>query len=334
MSTTATTPPPAAAEPVRRAYPRGFTIIDNRIITDFCPQIGIAGLALYAVLSKYADNVTRQCYPSIRTLSRQLGISPRRVLRTIQVLEEAGLVQVTRARTEQGRHHVNVYTLLSVSNSQTDSTPMLHDMQHGGVTASTPLLHDVQHPGVTASTPVLHDVQHPGVTASTELYSINYTQLNKRESERGSDSESPAHALTSQDNDAVKAYRELCGRTPDAMQRAVISETVTDLSHWAEVIRQWLLSGFRKQNVAGMLDWYTHGIPQRGGDNNPWSAAGKLLGFQGNRSGNRSGERQASTWKDTPEERARFDAEWEAYLQEARERARATEEAANQSADG
>lgn len=313
MSRTATTPLPAAAEHVHKAYPRGFTIIDNRIITDFCPQIGIAGLALYAVLSKYADNVTRQCYPSIRTLSRRLGISPRRVLRTIQVLEEAGLVQVTRARTEQGRRQVNVYTLLSVSNSQI---------------ASTPVLHDVQRPVIPASTPALHDVQHPGVTASTELYSINYTQLNKRESERGSERESPAHALTSQDNDAVKAYRELCGRTPDATQRAAISETVTDLSHWAEVIRQWVLSGFRKQNVAGMLDWYTQGIPQRGG-NNPWSAAGKLLGFQGNR----PGEWQPSTPKETPEERARFDAEWEALGREARERARAAQEAANKTAD-
>ncbi len=95
---------------------------------------------------------------------------------------------------------------------------------------------------------------------------------------------------------------------------------MTDLSRWAEVVRQWVLSGFRKQNVAGMLDWYTQGIPQRGGDNNPWSAAGKLLGFQGDRSGNRSGGSQTSRYQETPEETARLDAEWEMYRQEAQGR--------------
>ncbi len=322
MSTTAITPPPAAAESVRRAYPRGFTIIDNRIITDFCPQIGIAGLALYAVLSKYADNVTRQCYPSIRTLSRQLGISQPTVLKAMQLLEVAGLVEVVRARSSRGQRHVNVYTLLPIPYGQAASSPIVNDVSH------------MQQGGKAALAPVLNAVEHPAKPALAELDSINYTQLNKRESERGRDSESPAHALPSQDYVAVKVYRELCGRTPDATQCAAISETVTDLSRWAEVVRQWVLSGFRKQNVAGMLDWYTQGIPQRGGDNNPWSAAGKLLGFQGDRSGNRSGGSQTSRYQETPEETARLDAEWEMYRQEAQGRARAAEEAANQTTDG
>ncbi len=335
MSTTAITPLPAAAEPAHRAYPRGFTLIDNRIITDFCPQIGIAGLALYAVLSKYADNVTRQCYPSIRTLSRQLGISQPTVLKAMQLLEVAGLVEVVRARSSRGQRHVNVYTLLPIPYGQAASSPTVKDVSHTGEdgkaalpSMGNPASH-VQQGGKAALAPVQNDVQHPAKPALPELYSINNTQLNKRESERGRERESPAHALPSQENDAVKAYRELCGRTPDATQRAAISETVTDLSHWAEVVRQWVLSGYRKQNVAGMLDWYTQGIPQRGGGNNPWSAAGRLLGFQGNRSGGW----QPSTPKETPEEQARLDAEWDMYRQEARQRAQAAEEAGNQAAD-
>ncbi len=330
MSRKDPTPTPAdPAEPARRAYPRGFTLIDNRIITDFCPQIGIAGLALYAMLGKYADNVTRQCYPSIRTLSRRLGISQPTVLKAMQLLEVAGLVEVVRARSSRGQRHVNVYTLLPVPDGPADPAPVLHAVEHVAPLAAAPMLHAIEHPAPLAEAPVLHQIEHPAKPALAELYSINNTQLNKRESERGSDSESPAHALPSQENDAVKAYRELCGRTPDAMQRAAISETVTDLSHWAEVVRQWVLSGYRKQNVAGMLDWYTQGIPQRGGGN-PWSAAGRLLGFQGNRSGGW----QPSTPKETPEETARLDAEWEMYRQEALQRARAAEEAANQTAAG
>jgi DNA-binding Lrp family transcriptional regulator len=331
MSRTATTSLPAAAEPVRRAYPRGFTIIDNRIITDFCPQIGIAGLALYAVLSKYADNVTRQCYPSIRTLSRRLGISQPTVLKAMQLLEVAGLVEVVRARSSRGQRHVNVYTLLPIPYGQAASSSIVNDVSHTSEDAKAALpstgnhASDMQQGGIAALPPVLNDVEHPAKPALAELYSINNTQVNKRESESGQ----PAHALTSQENDAVKVYRDACGRTPNATQRAAISETVTDLSRWEEVIRQWVLSGFRKQNVAGMLDWYNQGIPQRGG-NNPWSAAGRLLGFQGNR----PGEWQPSTPKETPEERARFDAEWEALGREARERARALQEAANQTADG
>jgi hypothetical protein len=320
MSRTATTPPPAAAEPVRRPYPRGFTIIDNRIITDFCPQIGIAGLALYAVLSKYADNVTRQCYPSIRTLSRQLGISRPTVHKVTAVLEEVGLVRVERGHATRGKRPVNIYTLLPIPDGPLAVPSMVHQVAYDG------------HNGPQDGQPKVNDVDRVGQGGLPELYSINYTQLNKRESERGSESEPSAHAPAPPshlDHVAVKAYRDACRRTPNATQRAAISETVTDLSRWEEVIRQWVLAGFRKQNVAGMLDWYNQGIPQRGG-NNPWSAAGKLLGFQGNR----PGEWQPSTPKETPEETARLDAEWEALGREARERARALQEAANQTADG
>ncbi len=213
MSRKDPTPTPAdPAEPARRAYPRGFTLIDNRIITDFCPQIGIAGLALYAMLGKYADNVTRQCYPSIRTLSRRLGISQPTVLKAMQLLEVAGLVEVVRARSSRGQRHVNVYTLLPVPDGPADPAPVLHAVEHVAPLAAAPMLHAIEHPAPLAEAPVLHQIEHPAKPALAELYSINNTQLNKRESERGSDSESPAHALPSQKNDAVKAYRELCGR--------------------------------------------------------------------------------------------------------------------------
>jgi hypothetical protein len=111
----------------------------------------------------------------------------------------------------------------------------------------------------------------------------------------------------------------VCGSPPDALQRATIAATVTDVAQWTEIIRQWLLAGYRKQNVAGMLDWYTNGIPER--SNNYGRSAGSRragggLGF----SGQRPGEWHAPYRRETPEETARLDAEWAILVREARER--------------
>jgi hypothetical protein len=144
------------------AYPHGFTRIDNRIVSRYGPQIGALGIALYAVLSFHADNDTHECYPSIRTLSGRLGMCQRRVLKTIQVLEEAGLVQVVCARSSQGRRHVNVYTLLPIP-----------DAQHPAVPETAPLLTSGQHPAVPEAAPLLTQRQHPVVPQAAELNLIN-----------------------------------------------------------------------------------------------------------------------------------------------------------------
>lgn len=163
-------------------------------------------------------------------------------------------------------------------------------------------------------------VAQDGKGAFPELDLINNTQLNQRGSECGQPAPTPPAQL---DHLAVKAYQAVWGSPPDALQRAAIAAAVTDVPQWAEVVRQWRLAGYRKQNVAGMLDWYINGIPERSngyGRSAGGGRAGGGLGFASQRSGNRAGEWDRSSQTETPEERARFDAEWAAYLQASRNR--------------
>jgi DNA-binding MarR family transcriptional regulator len=302
----------------RTRYPHGFAPIDNRVVTVYAEHIGAIALALYTVLSVHASHATRTCYPSLRYLSRHLKLSQPTVLKAIQVLEEVGLIAVARVRTKQGQRRVNVYTLLSIREGQQAPLPVGNNVDHRGSAALPPAaddVNDVAHRGKPALAPVLNDVEHPAKPDLAEQYVINKTQENKRESVNKGLAEPPAPTPDPQlDHPAVKAYRDTCKRTPDETQRAAIAAAVTDLARWQEIVRQWLLTGYRKQNVAGMLDWYQNGIPDKGGSHG-WGG-GARLGFQGNR----PGEWHKSEPPETPEEKARRDAEWEVLVREAHER--------------
>lgn len=65
------------------------------------------------------------------------------------------------------------------------------------------------------------------------------------------------------DHPAVRACRERCKLTPNETQHAEIAVAVRDMPRWEEVLERWLLAGYRKNNVAGMLDWYRGRIPDR-----------------------------------------------------------------------
>ncbi len=301
--------PPGTPHPrTPEAYPQGFTRIDNRIISLYASQIGPSALAVYMGLCFHADNVTRTCFPALRTLSRRLGLSRTTVLKAISTLEAVGLVRVTRERTERGKPRVNVYTLLPVPNASANLPSTVHHLDNTG------------HNGLQDVPPKANFVNHVGPVDEPELDSINKTQLNQRGSECGQPAPTPPAQL---DHLAVKAYQAVWGSPPDALQRAAIAAAVTDVPQWAEVVRQWRLAGYRKQNVAGMLDWYINGIPERSngyGRSAGGGRAGGGLGFASQRSGNRAGEWHTSSQTETPEERARFDAEWAAYLQASRNR--------------
>lgn len=82
------------------------------------------------------------------------------------------------------------------------------------------------------------------------------------------------------DHPAVVAYRDKCKLTPNATQRQAIAGTVTDIPRWSDVIGNWLLRNYRKDNVAGMLDWYRDGIPERSNGNDNRSATRGASGLQ------------------------------------------------------
>ena len=49
--------------------------LDNCIIDDYAAEMGAIGVAVYAVLQRYADRTTGQCWPSVATIAVTLRLS-------------------------------------------------------------------------------------------------------------------------------------------------------------------------------------------------------------------------------------------------------------------
>lgn len=57
----------------------------------------------------------------------------------------------------------------------------------------------------------------------------------------------------------VDMYRELTHLTPNAEQRQQIEDRVTELGVWQSTVQHWLLHGWNRLNLAGMLELYGRG---------------------------------------------------------------------------
>lgn len=68
---------------------------------------------VYFALCSFSNEKTQSCYPSIRTLSRMAGVSPRTTINALYLYKQAKLILVKKT---SGR--VNEYTLLPVTSAK------------------------------------------------------------------------------------------------------------------------------------------------------------------------------------------------------------------------
>ena len=61
------------------------------------------------------------------------------------------------------------------------------------------------------------------------------------------------------ENAAVMAYRGIAKATPNQQQRQLIADSVTDVQAWEAAINHWMLHGWNKLNVQGIIDSYKSG---------------------------------------------------------------------------
>lgn len=84
-----------------------------------------ASYRVLIALAQHADEVTRQCYPKIDTIALETGYSRRSVIRSINALEDLGLIQKQRGayvvHTRGGDQSLNVYTVMPIATSEKDS---------------------------------------------------------------------------------------------------------------------------------------------------------------------------------------------------------------------
>ncbi len=103
------------ATKIRSLKNGGWYWNDKRIISEYARRIRPSGLAVYDVLSYFANSKIQTCYPTKKAIADILGISRKTVSRKIKLLTEIGLVK---KEIFKGRR---IYSLLEAR--ETNGTP-------------------------------------------------------------------------------------------------------------------------------------------------------------------------------------------------------------------
>ncbi|MBG6237395.1 hypothetical protein IWX78_000338 [Mycetocola sp. CAN_C7] len=86
-----------------------FTMIPNWVIRDY--DFDANELLVYLALLNHRDHTTGTAYPSISTIAKESRTSPRTVRRTLPMLEQRGIIKVTRRPLGNGNNDRNLYSV-------------------------------------------------------------------------------------------------------------------------------------------------------------------------------------------------------------------------------
>jgi hypothetical protein len=95
-----------------------FVIVPNWIAEMLKPT----ELATYVALGKYADNKTKECWPSLNTIAKDLRKSKTSVITAIKALEKKGAIKVDKRKNDRGDWARNHYTLMVYGGSKENLT--------------------------------------------------------------------------------------------------------------------------------------------------------------------------------------------------------------------
>lgn len=98
--------------PGESAWPAGTWFRVPQAAFDVLRTAGPAAFAVYVLLAKYAD--AKDCYPSIRTMARVLGLTRRTVQKAIHALERAGFITVSRSPGGRGMGCTHRYRVQAI----------------------------------------------------------------------------------------------------------------------------------------------------------------------------------------------------------------------------
>jgi helix-turn-helix protein len=140
MSTTAITP---------------HTRIDNTIIDECAPKIGLAGLGVLVLIKRYLNQKTGQCNPSYKTLARKAGVDRSTIIRYVKKLKAFNLLDPELQFKEDGSPTSNQYYFPS-SHSPTPLVNLVEQdtLDKGGAVMPPPPPQDCLYPmGSLATSP-------------------------------------------------------------------------------------------------------------------------------------------------------------------------------------
>lgn len=91
---------------------KGWFWLDNEYLNGYAKYLGPTISCVYISLCRHADS-HQSCFPKLETVAEELGITKSTVIKSIKVLEDWNIIEVTREYdTNQKKQKVNVYLLL------------------------------------------------------------------------------------------------------------------------------------------------------------------------------------------------------------------------------
>ena len=88
---------------------RLFTMVYHDFLTS--KLLNYYEKMIFIMLKKHADSKTHEAYPSLATISKETGISKRKVQNCLDHMEELKVIKRKRRKTDNGDYTSNLYTL-------------------------------------------------------------------------------------------------------------------------------------------------------------------------------------------------------------------------------
>jgi DNA-binding IscR family transcriptional regulator len=189
--------------------------IHNAVIDAFGPLVGAYGVAVYAVLCRFASETDETAWPSVGTIAGRLRLSQNTVRQALTDLERHGLIGIERRKREGGNLNLtSVYTLLDVP-----------DITDKG-TSRGEVPHVVKEGTSCGEVQVLHVVKEGTSPREDEQDSYNKTQANKTKEQGEGPSAQKQEASTPDAENAWDTVKEwLVVSTVEPTFRAFIAPT-------------------------------------------------------------------------------------------------------------
>jgi len=194
-----------------------FLWLSSAILERYGSKIGPIGIAVYCALAKYADNDTRESWPSHKTIADLIGTSSRSVKTYINKLASFGLVEVEERFDVDGRRTSNLYILTPPEKWK-----------------------EVPPTGQEMPIPQAAEIPRMGTPGAYELDSFELDSVNYSSESRDSDSTADADG---NNGSGPPSKREL--------QQAVVKEVT---AHFEQVTK--LEQPTARENKSGLTQWY------------------------------------------------------------------------------
>src|ERR671932_2746023 len=82
-------------------------LIDNILVDEYAEKIGAIGIAIYNVLSRYADRKTGVCFPCIGTIAKKLKLARTTVKKYLKILYKFDLIKTIHRQSPAGQSPSN-----------------------------------------------------------------------------------------------------------------------------------------------------------------------------------------------------------------------------------